>query len=119
MFLSWGGVSLAEAAPKEGQDKVQRDVVRSVRALHMHGVAYTDVRAANVLLDKKTGRVIVIDFEQAVLLPRPRPALAPVVPNKRARYVGSMEAKFAAQQNSNSGLNPLLQEDILAASVIF
>ncbi|KAK0655417.1 hypothetical protein B0T16DRAFT_451104 [Cercophora newfieldiana] len=120
MFLSWGGVSLAEVAvPKEGRDKVQRDVVLSVRALHMHGVAHTDVRAANVLLDKKTGQVMVIDFEQAVLLPRPRPALSPVVPNKRAPCVGSVEATFAGQQNSNTGLNRLLQDDIFAANVVF
>jgi hypothetical protein len=43
MLLSWGGRSLG-AAEVPDRAKVQREVVRSVRALHTHGVAHTDVR---------------------------------------------------------------------------
>jgi len=79
-FMSWGGPDLDEAClPEEAYEKVRQEVVRSVRALHVQGVAHTDVRRANVLW-------MMIDFEEAVLADPPRPALAPVVPNKRARH---------------------------------
>ncbi len=43
--------------------KAKREVVWSVRALHLHGVAYTDMRDANVLWNGETERAIMIDFE--------------------------------------------------------
>jgi RIO-like serine/threonine protein kinase len=75
MLVSWGGRSLDEVEVSE-KAKVNREVVQSVRALHAHGVAYTDVRDANVLWDEETERAMVIDFEQAVLTERPRRTLA-------------------------------------------
>ena len=87
MLVLWGGLSLDEAEVSD-KAKVKRGLVQSVRVLYAHGVAHTDVRDANVLWDEKTKRAMVIDFEQAVLAERPRPALAPVVPNKRARRTG-------------------------------
>jgi len=39
-----------------------------VRALHVHGVVHTDSRDANVLWDLETERVMIIDFEHAVLM---------------------------------------------------
>ena len=113
-FLSWGGPDLLEIAISERKsEETRREVVRSVRALHVHGVVHTDIRLANVLWNEETGRAMVIDFEQAVLLELPRPALAPVAPNKRARCA-------ADQPNSTKDLSLLLpmQDDILAASNI-
>ena len=62
---------------------------------------HTDVRDANVLWDEETERAMVIDFEQAVLAERPRQALAPVVPNKRARRTGVDTNTAAGKPKSN------------------
>lgn len=80
MFLSQGGSSLDEAEVSD-QEKVKKEVVSSVLALHGHGVVHKDVRRANVLWDGK--RVTLIDFGQAELVEPPRRALDPVIPNKR------------------------------------
>ncbi|KAK3943777.1 hypothetical protein QBC46DRAFT_338119 [Diplogelasinospora grovesii] len=121
LFLSWGGVSLDEAGIWEAKGKVTRLVVRSVRALHIHGVAHTDVRDANALWNRQTERAVVIDFEQAVLAEAPRPALSPVVPNKRRRCVKGMRInKPQGQLSSKIGPIPFsaVQDDILAAKMI-
>lgn len=117
-LLSWGGRSLDEMEVSD-EAKVKREVVQSVRALHVHGVAHTDVRDANVLWDEATGRAMVIDFEQAVLAERPRPALTPVVPNKRALRPGVGPNATAGKPKSKSDANRLkMQDDILAAKMI-
>ncbi|KAL2258771.1 hypothetical protein VTK26DRAFT_7794 [Humicola hyalothermophila] len=118
VLLSWGGRSLDEIEVSD-EAKVKREVIQSVRALHVHGVAHTDVRDANVLWDEETERAMVIDFEQAVLAERPRPALGPVVPNKRARGTGVDTNKTAGKPKSKSDANWLrMQDDILAAKMI-
>ena len=76
MFLSWGGRSL-EGINVLDEENVTQAAAQSIQALHMRGVLHTDVRRANVLWDEETKRVMVIDFEQAVLLECPRPALGP------------------------------------------
>ena len=65
--------------------KVEQEVVEAVQKLHACGVVHTDVRDLNVLWNGETGRVTVIDFEQAVLAEQLRPALAAIAPNKRWR----------------------------------
>ena len=114
MLLSWGGNSLDETEVSD-EARVEREVVHSVRALHMHGVAHTDVRRANVLWDEGAGRAMVIDFEQAVLAERPRPALAPVVPNKRAWRV---ERADISEPKSKDDTKLITQDDIWAARMI-
>ncbi|KAK3940944.1 hypothetical protein QBC46DRAFT_363713 [Diplogelasinospora grovesii] len=122
LFLSWGGLSLNEAGMlEEARGNVEREVVRSVRALHIHGVVHTDVRDANVLWNRERGRAMMIDFEQAELAEPPRPALHPVVPNKRTRRrEGVGVNKTRGQLSSNIG--PIrfsaVQDDILAAKMI-
>jgi len=119
MLLSWGGSSLDEAEVLDGA-KAKREVVRSVRALHVHGVAHTDVRDANVLWNGETERAMMIDFEQAVLAERPRPALAPVVPNKRPRCTEGVDIDTTAgKRKSKNDVKLRMQDDILAAQMIF
>lgn len=116
MFLSWAGDGLdAARAPED----VRRGLVRTVRALHASGVAHTDVRAANALWNNETRRVMLIDFERAVLV-NPRPALAQIVPNKRPWPVERTDTGRAiGRPGSKNGLRqPLMQDDILAAKMI-
>ena len=80
----------------------RRDLVRSVQALHQEGVVHTDIRRANLLWSRETGRLMVIDFERAILLPSRRRALAQVIPNKRARTSGQEGCKAGLQIGSEA-----------------
>jgi hypothetical protein len=66
------------------------------------------VRDANVLLNMETSRIMVIDFEQVVLMERPRLALGPVVP------IDTTISKPKWKPNQLK-----MQDDILAAMVLF
>ncbi|KAL2169473.1 hypothetical protein VTG60DRAFT_6017 [Thermothelomyces hinnuleus] len=116
MLVSWGGRSLDEVEVSD-MAKVEREVMRAVRALHPQGVVHTDVRDANILWNAETERAMVIDFEQAVLAERPRRALDPIVPNKRALRANVDTKTTVARPKSKKDaiwLN-MQQEDILAA----
>ncbi|KAK4247704.1 hypothetical protein C7999DRAFT_41034 [Corynascus novoguineensis] len=119
VFLSWGGRRLGEIEVWD-KAKVKREVIQSVRALHVHGVVHTDVRDANVLWNEEMDRAMVIDFEQAVLAERPQSALAPVMPNKRARRTDVDTNTTAGKLKSKRDATRLgMQDDILAAKMIF
>lgn len=90
-FLSWGGDCIYETE-LVGDDDVRRmlkeKALMSLRAIHREGVVHGDVRCPNMLVNRETDGVMVIDFERAELLRpgrrrRRRRALAPLVPNKR------------------------------------
>ncbi|GAB0139112.1 hypothetical protein EsDP_00007327 [Epichloe bromicola] len=118
MLLSWGG-SCLEEVDVLNRAKIRQEVVRSLRALHLHGVAHTDVRDTNVLWNEQSGRVMVIDFEQAVLSDLPRPSLAPTVPNKRARSEGVAIDVAAGKRRPNDIVRRRMTDDILAVQTIF
>ena len=85
MFLSWGGYSLHEVQIGEGEQRqLEVNLSRVLRAVHQEGVVHKDVRRPNILRNPETGNVMLIDFERASLLDRPRRPLGQLVPNKRA-----------------------------------
>ncbi|AEO59783.1 hypothetical protein MYCTH_2119902 [Thermothelomyces thermophilus ATCC 42464] len=116
MFVSWGGCSLDEVEVSD-MAKLEREVMRAVRALHPHGVAHTDMRDANILWNAETERAMVIDFEQAVLAEPPRRGLGPIVPNKRAlrANVDTKTAVAGPKSKQDAILLKMQQEDILGA----
>ncbi|KAJ2891106.1 uncharacterized protein MKZ38_000915 [Zalerion maritima] len=121
MFLSWVGSSLNEAGTLDamGESPV-RELIRSLRGLHAMGVAHTDVRKPNALWCQETGRVMMVDFERAVLMDPPRRPLAQVVPNKRARTPDGMDfCKAAGQASCNVGYSRMMWNDISAAKSTF
>ncbi|KAG7103053.1 hypothetical protein HYQ44_017141 [Verticillium longisporum] len=67
----------------------EKMAVRSLQAVHEHGVVHNDVRVANMLVNLEMNGVMMIDFERASLLTLPRHPLAQLVPNKRT---GNQEA---------------------------
>ncbi|KAI0397976.1 hypothetical protein F5Y17DRAFT_257027 [Xylariaceae sp. FL0594] len=86
MFLSWGGYSLHEVQVGEReQQRLVTSLSRVLRAVHQEGVVHKDVRGPNILRNPKTGDVMLIDFERALLLDPPRRPLGLLVPNKRKR----------------------------------
>ena len=83
IFLSWGGVPVDCGVDKDVQ--LGRELVRSVCTIHRLGVLHGDMRKANTLWNDEKGRVMLIDFERAVVADPPRAPLSPIGPNKKAR----------------------------------
>ncbi|KAI1839380.1 hypothetical protein JX266_014409, partial [Neoarthrinium moseri] len=69
MLMSWGGERAAEAGMEAAELEVQRR--RSSEAVWAAGVNHRDLCDANLLWNVERGRVMVIDFDQAVLRPAP------------------------------------------------
>ncbi|KAH0566090.1 hypothetical protein GP486_000505 [Trichoglossum hirsutum] len=71
LLLSYGGEPLpAHIASIISDDRwwASDDVSQSVDAVIAHGVDHQDVRVPNLLWNKSCGRVVVIDFERAVVV---------------------------------------------------
>ncbi|KAK7415899.1 hypothetical protein QQZ08_012211 [Neonectria magnoliae] len=83
-FLSWGGHSMVKGEPAGNTKKLENKAIRSLQAMHREGVVHKDVRRENMLFNPETNAVMMIDFERASLLERPRRPLGRLVPNKRA-----------------------------------
>ncbi|KAG5806390.1 hypothetical protein H9Q74_006293 [Fusarium xylarioides] len=91
-FMSWGGHYVDKV--QLGNDRMMQLKAKtrtSLTALHRRGVIHKDIRAANILYDPRTDNVLLIDFERAVLLDKPRNLLAPLVPNKRKPMSGASQ----------------------------
>ncbi|WKT54427.1 hypothetical protein QSH57_005011 [Fusarium oxysporum f. sp. vasinfectum] len=120
-FLSWGGCSI-DRAQRIGDinRSLEDEAIRSLRAMHREGVIHKDVRLANMLFNPETNRVMVIDFERALLLKPPRRPLAQLVPNKRARKSETMDAKKVTGDSSKrSRASQSFSEDIWLAKTAF
>lgn len=100
--------------------KAKKEALTSLPALHMHGDAHTDVRAANVLWNNETGRVTLIDFEQAQMIELSQQALSPLVLNKRLWRVEVEGGKATEDKRKLEASGRLkMQQDILDARILF
>jgi hypothetical protein len=82
MLMSWGG----EKASKADLPDLTREVCRSEQAIWAEGVNHGDERADNQLWNEERQQVMIIDFDQATLLPSPRnKRLLGVLGDKRKR----------------------------------
>ncbi|RDA91568.1 hypothetical protein CP533_5962 [Ophiocordyceps camponoti-saundersi (nom. inval.)] len=107
LFLSWAGVTLSDAEIRgEARQEVEEKAKRSFRAMHELGVIQEDVRPDNMLVNDEVDGIMVIDFERATLLERPRnPLLVKAVRQKRSRKSHTTEGKRAKRHRStNAGL---------------
>lgn len=114
MFLSWAGEVVWHVPDKE-QAMVYRASAQTALALvHQEGVVHRDVREPNALINVKTGQVMIIDFERAVLgeRPRSRRALGPVAPNKRRRSEKVPDQKLHGTINQRHGLKADYSDDL-------
>ncbi|KAK2931639.1 hypothetical protein FoTM2_009155 [Fusarium oxysporum f. sp. vasinfectum] len=120
-FLSWGGCSIDKAQKTGDMDRsLEDEAIRSLRAMHREGVVHKDVRLANMLFNPETNRVMVIDFERALLLGPPRRPLAQLVPNKRAWKSERMDVKKVTGDSSKrSRASQSFSEDIWLAKTAF
>ncbi len=118
LLLSWGGNSLDEPGTMKALDPdARRDLVPAVQALHRKGIVHTDIRRANLVWSGELGRLLFIDFERALLLPLRRRALAPVLPNQRARISAAGNCKAGQQQDLEAKRRR--RDDLAAARSIF
>ena len=68
------------------------DLVCAVDAIHRGWVLHKDIRMPNVLWNKETKRVMIIEFEGAEIVEKVRQALLPISPNwKRKRALRTKE----------------------------
>ncbi|KAH0424815.1 hypothetical protein CcaCcLH18_11313 [Colletotrichum camelliae] len=102
MFLSWGGEDLRNV--DVGQAQIQRAAMRSLHAVHSRGVEHRDIRSPNMLFNVEVKGVMLIDFERALLLERPRRPLAQLVPNKRRRKPVAGDVAGMAGKRRNGGV---------------
>ena len=121
MFLSWGGESGTPAGGTIDTEDLSRRLLHSLRGLHACGVAHRDLRSPNVLLNRETGQVMIIDFERAFLMNPPRPPLASLAPNKRKRdEVNCGATSKGVRQGSLVGKSQqLMRDDTQAAIAMF
>ncbi|POR32435.1 Uncharacterized protein TPAR_07370 [Tolypocladium paradoxum] len=114
-FLSWGGLSAVRAAKMP----LAAEVERALRSIHGQWVVHGDVREANVLVNPETQTIMIIDFERALLLQRPRDPLAPQVPNKRAWMQETPDTKKATDRLYGTNGVGGFQRDIMFAKGAF
>ncbi|EXL39751.1 hypothetical protein FOCG_17662 [Fusarium oxysporum f. sp. radicis-lycopersici 26381] len=90
--MSWGGHCVDKVQlGNDGMMQLEAKTRTSLTTLHRRGVIHKDIRAANILYDPRTDNVLLIDFERAALLDKPRHPLAPLVPNKRKSRSGASQ----------------------------
>ncbi|KAK0612581.1 hypothetical protein B0T17DRAFT_593489 [Bombardia bombarda] len=117
MFLSWGGQSIDPETVDGERRLLEEKALRSLQAMHQEGVVHKDVRVLNMLFNSETDGVMMIDFERALLLPKPRlplGQLGQLVPNKRAREQETDVKKVTADAQSLG-----FPEDIRRAKGVF
>ncbi|KAI1157439.1 hypothetical protein F5B18DRAFT_645050 [Nemania serpens] len=121
MFLSWGGDSLHEVQIGEGEEqrRLEASLSRVLRAVHQQGVVHKDVRRPNILRNPETGDVMLIDFERASLLDRPRRPLGQLVPNKRAWSQEIVNRKSGTGGVNRTKLDRRFADDRVMARMAF
>ncbi|KAI8715201.1 hypothetical protein NCS52_01027300 [Fusarium sp. LHS14.1] len=86
MLMSWGGETVDTATEGVGAADLLAEVRRSSQDVWAAGVDHDDERDANRLWNDELRRVMLIDFDHATLLPRPRhKQLSKVSGSKRKR----------------------------------
>ncbi|KAF2972174.1 hypothetical protein GQX73_g1366 [Xylaria multiplex] len=120
MFLSWGGCSLHEVQIGEGeQRRLEASLSRVLCSIHQEGVVHKDVRRPNILRNPETGDVMLIDFERASLLDRPRRPLGQLVPNKRVWDQETVNGKSGTGCVNKAKLDRRFADDRAMAKMAF
>lgn len=127
LLLSWSGECLDErkfSTGREGQTWTT-DLVNAVNFIHRAGVLHRDIRWANLLWNEETKRIMVIDFERAVIVKATtRQALLPMSPNrKRKRLLGAKEVEGEEAMVDIMNDDPVFRYqvsiDMAAAQIMF
>ncbi|CAG9937431.1 unnamed protein product [Clonostachys rosea f. rosea IK726] len=85
LLMSWAG----ELATKAGElVDLTTETARSLRMVRGEGVVHDDLREANLLWNEERGRVMVIDFDSADLIPLPKPKQMSRLSKRKRTWAG-------------------------------
>lgn len=120
-LLSWGGCPINAVNRTCGRKKyLEKETIRSLRAMHQEGIVHNDVRLANMLFNSETDGIMMIDFERSLLLEPYRRPLAQLVPNKRVWKPETMDVKERTRDSINrSRSRHRFPDDIFSAKMAF
>jgi len=100
MFLSWAGETLNDGNATEDMKRDwNRELGRSVQAIHDAGVLHGDIRPANTLWSPDVGRMMVIDFDRSIDIRPPRHPLSTQSPNRKRRRL-SIKVNVDVKRNA-------------------
>jgi len=92
MFLSFGGKRISQHLTSENGPFVAQQINRAAQAIHNLGVLHKDLMPRNILWNKETGRVMVIDFDRAEIV-EARPALGTISVNRKRKRLDDDSVK--------------------------
>ncbi|KAF5020432.1 hypothetical protein F66182_7559 [Fusarium sp. NRRL 66182] len=99
VFMSWGGYCIDRVQLDKGRmSQLEGKARTSLTALHRRGVIHKDIRAANILYDPRGNTILLIDFERAILLDRPRPPIINVLAMALYMLFAAQDPQLAALQ---------------------
>ena len=96
LYMAWGGDCLEYCSPWMPPSLLQIEKERSMNEVYRLGVLHQDIRPANMLWNRETRRVVVIDFERSVLCRSLRPrgkSLEGTSCSKTPRQLQRMESR--------------------------
>jgi hypothetical protein len=91
MLMSWGGETVDTVTAGAGAADLLAEVRRSSQDVWAEGVDHDDERDANRLWNDELRRVMLIDFDHATLLPRPRHKQLSKVSGSKRKRQGDLE----------------------------
>jgi len=89
LLMSWGGTTIDKSEDISG---LQAEIRRTVSEVQREGIDQCDVRSPNLLWNRETQRVMLIDFERACSIVK-RPPMQDVSWNKRRKIVRTVKRK--------------------------
>ena len=102
MLLSFGGKRISQRY-KENRELVSQQVDTSARALHNLGVLHKDLMPRNMLWNEETGKVMIIDFDQAEIIEEQhRPVLGQISNNRNRNRKEEPDTSKTKQIYDNS-----------------
>ena len=90
LFLSWAGRSLHEFLKPDNEEQILDQANITLGALHGLQVLHMDAEPRNMLWDEESGRLMLVDFEQAQI--RARLPLSIITLNRKRNRQGGMKS---------------------------
>lgn len=86
MFLEYVGIPIYRHWAALDQQHVVRQVEQCMKAIHQLNVLHRDIMPRNILRNRESGEVTIIDFERAKILPA-RMVLGPLSMNRKRKQI--------------------------------
>lgn len=107
MFLSFGGELISKHITVENRTDLARLADCSTEAIHNLGVLHKDLEPRNILWNEEKRQVMVIDFEQALVI-KPRTVLGAISPNRKRKR--GYEARPVAEKRVTASPSAFTRE---------